>query len=299
MRRLVLAILTGCAAFALVETTSSTADAQEIQLTGPLAGAPAVRKLRLHREGRIEVAPSVSFTLLDEYQRTIMPGLRAQYHLTDWFGFGVFGGFGFQYTTGLTDELQEKAIDNRRCGANPASKECRLTEVNLPRKSGKMTGDLAEDQLGAMQWLVAPQLTFIPFRGKLALFASLFVDTDVHFFLGPAFVGLKERADCGFDTDKKKLAPCATNHELESRMAVAPTFGLGLNFYPSSFIGFGLEWRGLPYSWNTSGFDNHGGGPDEAFPDTALNDNDHEFHFNNLLTVNVMFAFPTEQKASE
>ena len=31
--------------------------AQEIQLTGPLAGAPAVRKLRLYREGRFEVAP--------------------------------------------------------------------------------------------------------------------------------------------------------------------------------------------------------------------------------------------------
>ena len=48
----------------------SSAEAQEIQLTGPLAGAPAVRKLRLHREGRFEVTPNVSFTLLDEYNRT-------------------------------------------------------------------------------------------------------------------------------------------------------------------------------------------------------------------------------------
>src|SRR5687768_5398903 len=76
-------------------------DAQGLQLTGARAGAPAVRKLRLHREGRVEAALGASFTLLDEYQRTIMPGLRVQYHLADWFAFGVWGGYGFQYTTGL------------------------------------------------------------------------------------------------------------------------------------------------------------------------------------------------------
>ena len=52
------------------------ADAQEILLTGPLAGAPAVRKLRLYRQGRFEIAPSITFSLLDEYQRTIFLGAR-------------------------------------------------------------------------------------------------------------------------------------------------------------------------------------------------------------------------------
>ena len=291
--RLVTAVLTGCAALAV----SWAAEAQEIQITGPLAGAPAVRKLRLRREGRFEAAIGASFTLLDEYQRTIMPGLRLQYHFTDWFGVGVFGGYGFQYTTGLTDELQEKAIDGRQCEANPAAKECRLTEVNLTR------GDLADDQLGRLQWLIAPQLTFVPFRGKLSLFASLFVDTDVHFFAGPAIIGVQERADCGFAEDDPEnnggLEPCSGNYELASRVAVAPTFGLGLNFYPTQFFGFGLEWRGLPFSWNTSGFDNEGGGPDQEFPDTAVNAADREFHFNSMLTVNLTFAFPMKYKNSE
>ena len=122
----------------------------------------------------------------------------------------------------------------------------------------------------------------------------------MHFFVGPAFIGLKERKECGFDSDGKKLPQtCSQSHELDSRVAVAPTFGLGLNFYPSSFIGFGAEWRALPFSWNTSGFDNHGGGNDEAFPDTAVNSNDHEFHFNSMMTVNVTFQFPTEIKMTE
>ena len=50
--------------------TAWSASAQEIQLTGPLAGAPAVRHMRHYREGRFEIAPTASFSLLDEYRRT-------------------------------------------------------------------------------------------------------------------------------------------------------------------------------------------------------------------------------------
>jgi hypothetical protein len=288
----VLAGLSGCAVLMAV----SPAEAQEIQLTGPLAGAPAVRKLRLHREGKFDVALGASFTLLDEYQRTIMPGARLTYHFTDWIGAGVWGGYGFQYTTGLTDELQLKAIDNRDCSNRSFTKECRLTKVNLTRPGDGRTGQLDEDQLGAIQWAVAPQLVFIPFRGKLALFASLFVDTDVHFFLGPAFIGLQERAECGTSGNEA----CADSFELSSRVAIAPTFGVGLNFYPGdSFIGFGVEWRGLPFSWNTSGFDNRGAGPNEAFPDNAVDDKDREFHFNSMLTVNINVVLPPDIKTTE
>lgn len=281
----VVAGLTGCALL----MTAAPAEAQEIQLTGPLAGAPAVRKLRLHRKLRFEVAPSASFTLLDEYQRTIMPGLRLTFHPTDWLGIGAWGGYGFQYTTGLTDELQRVAIDQRQCTTRSYASECRLTRVNLTR------GDLVEDQLGRIQWIAAPQVTFVPFRGKLALFAELFVDTDVNFFVGPAFIGVQERKACGGDGE----AACSDSFELESRMAFAPTFGLGLNFYPTGFLGFGVEWRGLPFSWNTSGFDNRGFGPDEAFPDNKIDDRDREFHFNSMLTVSVSVQFPTAIKTTD
>lgn len=141
---------------------ASTADAQEIQLTGPLAGAPAVRKLRLHREGRVELAPGVSFSLLDEYQRSIIPGLRVTYHPLDWLGFGVWGGYGLSLQTDLANEVQKVGIDDRRCSENAASKACRLTEVNLTRPGSNPVGDparigkLVDDQLGVMIWFVAP-----------------------------------------------------------------------------------------------------------------------------------------------
>lgn len=292
MRRLA-AIAAGSFAVAALATTlaPSEAQAQEIQITGPLAGAPAVRKLRLHREGRFEIAPSVSFSLLDEYQRTILPGLRLQYHFTDWFGLGVWGGYGFQYTTGLSDELQQKAIDDRACSKNPGQTQCRLTSVNLTRKN------LADDQLGRIQWTVAPQVTFVPFRGKIALFSALFLDTDVNLFLGLAIVGLQERAECG----SKGQSTCdkQASFSLASRILPAPTFGLGLNFMPTKFFGFGVEWRGLPFSWNTSGFDVAGGGPDQDFPDGKVNGDDHQFHFNSLMTINLTFRLPPGVKESK
>lgn len=283
----------------------SAADAQEILLTGPLAGAPAVRRLRLHREGRLELAPGVSFTLLDEYQRSIIPGLRVTYHPFDWLGFGVWGGYGFGIPTHLAGQLQQVAIDDRRCAENGSSKACRLTEVNLtrpgtnPQGDPARTGRLADDQLGQMTWFIAPQVTAVPFRGKIALFASLFADADIAFFAGPAFVGLRERKACGLDDERNAITPCSQSFSLTDRVAVAPTFGLQFNFYFNDFVGFGTEFRALPFSWNTAGFDNHGTGQDEAFPDQAVNGKDSEFKFNSMINVYATIALPTKIKTTE
>ena len=45
--------------------------------------------------------------------------------------------------------------------------------------------------------MVTPQIQFTPFRGKLAIFQKVFVDTDAYIHGGLAIVGLQERAECG------------------------------------------------------------------------------------------------------
>lgn len=268
---------------------SHEARAQEIQLTGPLAGAPAVRKLRLHREGRIEIAPTVSFSLLDEYQRTILAGARINYNLTDWFAVGLWGGYGaVQTTTALSDHIQ--TVTEQRRGTEAGSVNDSLIRPNV--------GPKFKEQLGTMSYVFAPQITAVPFRGKLALFEKIFVDTDAYFFAGPAFVGLKERADCGGDSG----IDCASfdeGYKTASRMAIAPTFGLGLTFYSGDWMSFGLEWRAMPFAWNTGGFDIRGRDPDERFPDGAVNDKDRELKFNQMLSLSVGFYFPQVLKISD
>jgi hypothetical protein len=281
-KRLISVLAAGFALFAFTER----AEAQEILLTGPLAGAPAVRKLRLYRQNRFEFAPAVSFTLLDEYQRTILLGARLTYNITDWIGIGAWGAYGglIRIPTSLTEHIQDVNEDRRALDGYETSTTGRLVRVNL--------GTDLEEQLGAIDWVIAPQITAVPFRGKIALFQSIYIDTDLYFFGGPAFVSLQERVNCD---------PCGLpqTFERESRMAIAPTFGLGLTFYVNKWSALGFEWRGLPFSWNTGGFDTAGGGKDDEFPDDAINEADQRFRFNQLLTISYNFYLPTQYRVSE
>ena len=259
------------------------AAAQEIQLTGPLAGAPAVRRLRLYRQGRAEVALGGGFTLLDEYQRTIFVAGRLQYNLFDWLGIGVFGGFGAaNLSTDLTEKIESTSPRNTR------------TRVNLPENRGQP--DFA-NQTGKLKWMAAPQLTFSPFRGKLAIFQKIFVDTDLYLHGGAAFVGLEERGDCSAESGKPCTAPGA--FAPATRMAIAPTFGLGLTLYASNFISLNAEYRAFPFSWNRAGFDTRGAPPDASFPDNKITEEDRTFKFNQMIFIALGFHFPTTPKVSE
>lgn len=267
------------------------AEAQQILLTGPLAGAPAVRKLRLRRKGRFEIAPAVSFTLLDEYQRTILLGGRLNYNFTDWLSFGAWGAVGsaIRIQTDLTDQIQSVNAQRRAADPNATSIDRLLTANNL--------GPDFKKQLGGIDWVVAPQLTAVPFRGKLALFQSIYLDTDLYFFGGPAFIGLTERKNCAGTTSDPCSGP--TGFQTATRMAIAPTFGLGFNFYINKWSALGFEYRGLPFSWNTGGFDTHGGGKDKKFPDNKITNDDRQFNFNQVLTISYNIYLPFQYKVSE
>lgn len=276
-KRLVSVLAAALALFAFTER----AEAQQILLTGPLAGAPAVRKLRLHRKGRFEVAPAVSFSLLDEYQRTILVGARLNYHFTDWLALGAWGSFGAAHIpTHLSDQIQE--VNAARRATPGTSRDEELTAVNL--------GPDFKKQLGSIDWVVAPQLTAVPFRGKLALFQSIYLDTDLYFFGGAAFVGLTERKNC---------EQCVNTFDMASRVAIAPTFGLGFSFYINKWSAIGFEYRGMPFSWNTGGFDTAGGGKDKKFPDNKITNDDRQLNFNHMLTLSWNVHLPFQYKVSE
>jgi hypothetical protein len=283
------------------------ASAQEILLTGPLAGAPSVRKLRLYRKGRFEIAPTWSFTLLDEYQRQMFLGARLTYNIVDWLGIGAWGGQSLVETpTSLVEKIQtvneQRLAADAPTAANPNARrdgqqsiERTLTQINM--------GPDFKDQLGTIDRIIAPQLTLIPFRGKIAFFQNLYADTDLYIFGGPAFVWTTERADC---TSCVPVADATAQPEqgaapfpMEERMTLTPTFGAGLTFYINKFLSFSVDWRALPFSRNTGGFDNRGRDPDSKFPDRQINSDDREFKFNQLLTLGIGVHLPTNYKVSE
>jgi outer membrane beta-barrel protein len=272
------AILAAAAVFAGVMADSKPAAAQEIQLTGPLAGAPSVRKMRLYRQGRVELAIGPGFTLLDEYQRTIFVAARLQYNVFDFLGIGVFGGFGAaSLSTDLTDRIEDTSPRNSR------------TAINLPSRA---YGVKFQDQTGKLKYMAAPQITFSPFRGKLAVFQKLFVDTDLYIHGGVAFVGVEERKDCTACTVKGAFTT-------DTRTAIAPTFGLGLTLYTSGLVSVNIEYRAFPFSWNRGGFDSRGAPPDASFPDNKIDQEDRTFKFNQMIFLAAGFYLPTSPKISE
>lgn len=287
---------------------STTAAAQEIQIRGPLAGARSVARLVRYREGRLALTPTFGITLQDEFSRELMFGLRAQYHFTDWIGVGA----GFLGAAGLDTSLTTQ-ISQRSPGGTP----------NVPNRA-----NFAE-QIGRRNYMIDLYATFIPLRGKFALFQNLVADLDFYLVAGVAFVGLSERADYSLASQTSGLDSVAANNlraswnrsqtARASRLAVAPTFGFGLNFFVNRFVSVNVEYRATPFSWNRSGTDENSTenrcGPAgtttcEGFSDivstyfatsaaqrvSRITSDDRSLSFNQMVSLGVSIFLPTSPR---
>ena len=223
---------------------TSSAAAQDIQIRGPLAGARSVARLVRYRENRLSLTPTVGITLNDEFSREIFFGLRANYHFADWIGVGL----GFMGAAGVDTSLTTQ-ITARSPGNTP----------NIPSRAN------FPQQIGRRDYMVDLYATFIPLRGKFALFQNLVADLDLYFVAGIAVVGVTERADFSLGSQTAGLDAVAVSNlrrqwatsqsARASRLAVAPTFGFGLNFFINRFVSVNFEYRATPFSWNRSGTD--------------------------------------------
>lgn len=274
---------------------ASEAAAQEVQVTGPLAGAPAVRHMRIYRSGRFQVQPGLGFTINDEFSRSLMAGIQIGYHFTDWLGIHAFFNYTyFPLDTDLTDQISERGQSTE------------YNRLSLPTAEG------FKDQIGHLTYLAGVQATFIPLRGKLAMFQALFVDTDFYIFGGAAFAGVEERADVTDDrcstaswAGPGRQACIDSQTARASRVAIAPTFGVGLSLYFTDYMAMTLEYRAFPFRWNTSGTDEGGTNKSRItddsgeFPDGRITDADRTFQFNQMFGLGLAFYLPAKAKITE
>jgi len=266
---------------------ASSASAQDVHVSGPLAGADAVKKLRLWREMRLHVEPFFAFTVGDEYSRSLIVGGELRFHFLDWLGIGGWGGYSVaQPNTNLTKEIQAKGVTNDN------------NRLDLPSRE-----NFAE-QIGRINWWSGVELHFVPFRGKLAMFQKVFFDADLDFFVGAAFVGVEERAnaaglppggqveDCAIEGSMTVDAGCLGSQLARSkRTAIAPSFGVAFNAFFHDFLGIALRWRGIPFKYNTGGTDNN--------RDNLIDSNDRIRQFNNMFTVGLIFVLPPKIKTTD
>ncbi|MFZ1864404.1 MAG: hypothetical protein WAU39_09300 [Polyangiales bacterium] len=265
---------------------ASLAAAQEVHVSGPLAGAPAVKKLRLWRDMRLHVEPFFAFTIGDEYARSLIVGGEARFHFLDWLGIGGWGG----YTVGKLDTNLTKEIQSRGVTTN-------ANRLDLPSRQN------FPDQVGRLNWWSGVEVHFVPFRGKLAMFQKIFFDADLDFFVGAAFVGVEERADavgrpspgnvssCEIDGNPNDAGCLESQLARSKRTAVAPSFGVAFSAFFREFMGIAFRWRGIPFKYNTSGTDNNNDG--------QINSDDRLRQFNNMFTVGFIFVLPPKIKTTD
>jgi len=269
-----------------LRSDTSSASAQDVHVSGPLAGAPAVKKLRLWRDMRLHVEPFFAFTIGDEYSRSLIVGGELRFHFLDWLGIGGWGGYSVAtLDTNLAKEVQSKGVTTNANRLDLPSRE------NFPSQTGRIN------------WWSGVELHFVPFRGKLAMFQKIFFDADLDFFVGAAFVGVEERADAVGRPSPGDVAFCEIANNpmdagcLESqnarskRTAVAPSFGVAFNAFFHDFLGISLRWRGIPFKYNTGGTDNNNDG--------QIDSNDRIRQFNNMFTVGLTFVLPPKMKTTD
>ena len=286
-----------------ISLVASSASAQEVQIKGPLAGAPAVRHMRVYRDGRFQIQPEFSSTLVDEFSRTLFVGAQIGYHFTDWLGIHGFFDYGVSLDTDLTDQIKQSG---QRTDSNALS---------LPSPAN------FSSQIGQLKFLTGVQATFIPLRGKLALFQALFIDTDFYLFAGVAFASVQERKSitdgvtCRPETFRNAReegnfnsvdrACLASQSASETRLAIAPTFGVGLSLYMTEYLALTLEYRAFPFKWNTSGTDEGGMNKSReddnsgGFPDGQIDEADRTSQFNQMFRLGFAFYLPFTGKITE
>ncbi|MBW2191844.1 MAG: hypothetical protein JRG93_20095 [Deltaproteobacteria bacterium] len=265
---------------------ASPASAQDVHVSGPLAGAPAVKKLRLWRDMRLHVEPFFAFTVGDEYSRSLIVGGELRFHFLDWFGIGGWGGYSVATPdTNLTKEIQADGLTDN------------TNRLNLPHN------DRFPDQVGRLNWWSGVELHFVPFRGKLAMFQKVFFDADLDFFVGAAFVGVEERANAVGQPFLRDVTYCeiegnpmdegCRDSQLarSKRTAIAPSFGIAFNAFFHDFLGIALRWRGIPFKYNTGGTDNN--------RDNLIDSNDRIRQFNNMFSVGLIFVLPPKIKTTD
>jgi len=259
--------------------------AQDVQVSGPLAGAPSVMNQRLWRDMRLHVEPFFAFTIADEYSRSLIVGGELRFHFLDWLGIGGWGGYSVAtLDTNLTKEIRDKGVTTNANRLDLPSRE------NYP------------EQVGRLNWWSGVELHFVPFRGKLAMFQKVFVDADIDVFVGAAFVGVEERADavgqpapgavtfCEIAGNPVDTGCLESQTTRSKRTAIAPSFGIAFNAFFKEFVGIALRWRGIPFKYNTSGTDNNGDG--------QINSDDRLRQFNNMFSVGVIFTLPPKIKTT-
>jgi outer membrane beta-barrel protein len=263
-------LLLPLAVVALTETAmTGTAHAQAPGVK-PLEDQVAIRHRYELLESRFEVGVGLGFTLNRAFMNAILLELRAQYHINQYISVGTNWGFGINYTSSLTGELDDTYSGD--------------TGVD-----SQTVFDKKLEALSRLQIVGDVRVAFTPFYGKLGIFSSLFMNYDFYGFVGVAFgKTTNDTGDSNID-------------ETNDQFNVGFAWGLGMHVFVTNWLSVGLEFKDLIFNDNESGNDitrglqadeQQGCVPTDITTCRAINSDDRSFLHHFFFGFNVTFFFP-------
>ena len=170
---------------------------------GPLVGSPPVLRAKLLHAERLEIAPTVGFTIGDTYEEHVIPGLSLSYFPLEWLGVGLDLKYGVGFDSKLKKHINEE-LSSKRSSVCPPETLNALGEDKLEQCLDELGVDDAIDTR-SIESLSVASLQLVPIRGK-AKFLDSVLRYDVHILTGIGFATL--RGSGGLDGETS-FAPVA------------------------------------------------------------------------------------------
>ena len=273
----------------VVVLAAGTAAAQAPEMQ-PLDQQVAIRHRYELRRARFEIGPTIGFSLNRAFVNAFVVGARMQFHLNEYLSLGTEWGFGINFNSALTGELESTYLETQKSDKPIIGDEAtRLCKAGItPRDCFKNT---IEPRLSRLKAVGDVRVNFTPFYGKLSLLSALFLKYDFYAFLGAAF-GLTGNKIDDPDVD-------ATNEGFNVGLA----WGFGMHIYANNWVSIGIEFKDLMFKDNESGQDVTRGLEDNeqavcnpANPATCrlVNADDRFFLNHFFFGLNVTFFLPTK-----
>jgi outer membrane beta-barrel protein len=279
--------LAGAAALACSLSIASPAFADR---PNPLDGQPAIRYRKEMRRLRLEITPSFTTDINQDYKHAFGMGGTVVFHILDFVGVGFEGEYLFNTDTALESAVRG-AISSYTTN-NPS--HFGAGGSYDPIKSPPNPSLAIHDQrvLGANATLSAfAQVT--PFAGKFSLFSAAFAWYDLYAKGGVGLVHYTQDGCCSAASTAAGLAktegvknpdPNTQSSAEFAGMKVGGMIGVGAHLYFTDWLGLQLELRDYIVKANPSGGDTNG--------DRKLTSGDATTQNNIFFTVGLTFMLP-------
>ena len=246
----------------------------------PLDGQPAIRYRKEIRRLRLEITPSFTAGINQDYKNAVGVGGTIAFHFLDWIGIGFEGEYLFNYNTPLESDVRDaiSAKANSRYG-NPNVYVTPGPNPTLAQHDQRVLG---------VQATLSPFVQVTPFSGKFSLFSAAFAWYDLYAKLGLGLVSYKQNGSPVVGGEGAVPDPNLQDTSIFAGMKVGGMVGVGVHLYFTDWIGLQLELRDYIVKANPGGGDVNG--------DRKLTTADETVQNNIFFTMGLTFVLPPKAR---